>query len=45
MKFFYATPVLSLIDFIERLAPFSEPLLLMRDEKPRISPVPGAGKD
>ncbi len=42
MKFFYATPVLSLIDFIERLAPFSEPLLLMRDEKPRISPVKGA---
>ncbi|WP_457592755.1 nitrous oxide reductase family maturation protein NosD [Hydrogenimonas sp.] len=43
LKFFYATPLLSLIDFIERLAPFSEPLLLMRDEKPRLFPVEGAG--
>lgn len=39
LKFFYATPVLSIIDFIERLAPFSEPVLLMRDASPRISPV------
>ncbi len=39
LKFFYATPVLSIVDFIERLAPFSEPLLLMRDSSPRISPV------
>jgi len=43
MKFFYATPLLSIIDFIERLAPFSEPILLMRDTRPRISPVKNAG--
>ncbi|MCF6201532.1 MAG: nitrous oxide reductase family maturation protein NosD [Hydrogenimonas sp.] len=43
MKFFYATPVLSLIDFIERLAPFSEPLLLMQDEKPKIAPIKNTG--
>ena len=36
LKFFYATPLLSIIDFIERLAPFSEPVLLMEDAKPRM---------
>ncbi len=35
--FFQGTPVLSLLDFLERLAPFSEPLLMLKDDKPRIS--------
>ncbi len=34
--FFRATPVLTMLDFLERLAPFSEPLLMLRDERPRI---------
>lgn len=33
-KFFKATPVLEVLDFLERLAPFSEPRLLLRDKKP-----------
>jgi len=35
--FFRGTPVLSMLDFLERLAPFSDPLLLLEDRKPRIS--------
>jgi len=33
-QFFMATPILSMLDFLERLAPFSEPRLLLRDEEP-----------
>ncbi|WP_457598541.1 right-handed parallel beta-helix repeat-containing protein [Hydrogenimonas sp.] len=43
LKFFYAAPVLSAIDFIERLAPFSEPVLLLEDPRPRREPVDDAG--
>lgn len=43
LKFFYTSPIFSIIDFIERLAPFSEPVLLMRDDSPRIFPVENAG--
>lgn len=32
--FFRGSPALELVDFIERLAPFSEPLLLLRDPSP-----------
>ncbi len=35
--FFQGTPVLSLLDFLERLAPFTEPLILLKDNKPRMS--------
>ena len=35
--FFRGTPVLSMLDFLEQLAPFSDPLLLLEDDKPRIS--------
>lgn len=35
--FFMGTPLLSLIDFLEKLAPFSEPLIMLKDEKPRFS--------
>ncbi|MDR0233841.1 MAG: nitrous oxide reductase family maturation protein NosD, partial [Zoogloeaceae bacterium] len=33
--FFRASPVLELLDFLERLAPFSSPQLILRDDKPR----------
>ncbi|MCB2101541.1 MAG: nitrous oxide reductase family maturation protein NosD [Rhodobacterales bacterium] len=35
-SFFRAAPSLTLIDFLERLAPFSEPILLLRDDKPKM---------
>ncbi len=35
-QFFYATPILSMLDFLERLAPFSEPRLLLQDPAPVI---------
>lgn len=34
--YYRASPLLSLIDFLERLAPFSEPVVLLRDEKPKM---------
>jgi nitrous oxidase accessory protein len=34
LKFFYATPIMTLVDFLVRLAPFSQPLLLLEDPKP-----------
>ncbi|WP_223162223.1 nitrous oxide reductase family maturation protein NosD [Nitratifractor salsuginis] len=36
LKFFYATPILSLVDFIERLAPFDAPEELLKDPRPRM---------
>ncbi len=33
-RFFMGTPLLEALDFLERLAPFSEPTLLLRDERP-----------
>ncbi len=36
-RFFQGTPVMAVLDFLERLAPFSEPVLLVRDEHPRMS--------
>jgi nitrous oxidase accessory protein len=35
-RFFKTSPVLELLDFLERLAPFSSPDLQLRDEKPRL---------
>ena len=37
-KFFRNSPVMELLDFLERLAPFSSPSLVLRDNKPRIKP-------
>lgn len=34
MKFFYASPVLVVLDFLERLAPFSKPKFILRDKTP-----------
>ena len=36
-RFFRSSPVLELLDFLERLAPFSTPDLILRDEKPRFN--------
>lgn len=33
-RFFKSSPALEMLDFLERLAPFSEPELMLRDEKP-----------
>jgi len=34
-RFFKTSPALELLDFLERLAPFSSPDLMLKDEKPR----------
>ncbi len=34
MKFFYGSPVLVILDFLERLAPFSKPKFVLRDKAP-----------
>lgn len=35
---FKGSPGLSVLDFVERLAPFTEPLLLLKDAEPRMRP-------
>lgn len=35
--FFMGTPLLSTLDFLERLAPFTDPLVMLVDERPRFS--------
>lgn len=34
LRFFYGAPILSVLDFLEKLAPFSKPKLVLRDKKP-----------
>ncbi len=34
VKFFYGAPVLTLLDFLEKLAPFSKPQFVLKDKKP-----------
>jgi len=34
IKFFYGSPLLLVLDFLERLAPFSEPKFVLRDKEP-----------
>jgi len=36
VKFFYGSPVISLLNFLAKLAPFSEPIFLLEDEKPKL---------
>jgi nitrous oxidase accessory protein len=36
VKFFYGSPVISLLNFLSKLAPFSEPIFLMEDKKPKV---------
>ena len=38
-RFFRNSPVLELLDFLERLAPFSAPALILRDSAPRMKPT------
>jgi nitrous oxidase accessory protein len=42
-KFFRNSPVLELLDFLERLAPFSAPALILRDPAPRMTARTTAG--
>lgn len=37
-RFFRSSPVLELLDFLERLAPFAAPSLILRDTAPRMAP-------
>ena len=39
-RFFRNSPVLELLDFLERLAPFSAPALILRDPAPRMRRLP-----
>ncbi len=34
LKYFYGSPVISLLNFLAKLAPFSEPVFLLEDKKP-----------
>jgi nitrous oxidase accessory protein len=36
-QFFKGSPVLEVLDFLERLAPFTDPDMILRDEKPLMS--------
>ena len=36
VKFFYGSPVITLLNFLAKLAPFSKPLFLLEDEKPKV---------
>ena len=36
VKFFYGSPVISLLNFLAKLAPFTEPIFLMSDDKPKL---------
>lgn len=38
LRFFYASPVILAINFIAKLAPFSQPALLITDKKPKMEP-------
>lgn len=39
-SFFRNTPAFELLDFLERLAPFSSPYRVLQDPRPRVSPLP-----
>ncbi len=41
-QFFVGSPMLEVVDFLERLAPFSPPALILRDESPLRNPGPRA---
>ena len=37
VKFFYGTPILSMINFLAKVAPFIKPVLLLEDRKPLVN--------
>lgn len=39
VKFFYASPLFSLLNFLANLAPFVEPVLILEDKKPLVEPL------
>jgi nitrous oxidase accessory protein len=39
VKFFYGSPVISLLNFLAKLAPFTKPMFLMEDDEPRVSKI------
>ena len=39
IKFFYGSPIMSLLNFLAKLAPFSEPEILLKDDFPQIKGV------
>ncbi len=43
VKFFYGSPVISMLNFLAKLAPFTKPLFLMEDPKPKIKKVTTKG--
>ena len=36
VKFFYGSPVISMLNFLAKLAPFTSPIFLLEDEKPKV---------
>ncbi len=36
VKFFYGSPVISLLNFLAKLAPFTKPIFILEDEKPKV---------
>ncbi len=36
VKFFYGSPVISLLNFLAKLAPFTKPLFIMEDKEPKV---------
>jgi nitrous oxidase accessory protein len=36
VKFFYGSPVISLLNFLAKLAPFTAPIFLLEDKKPKV---------
>ena len=39
VKFFYNSPIMTLLNFMSQLAPFIEPNLIMEDKKPLVNPL------
>ena len=39
LQFFYGSSVFSVLNFLAKLAPFSEPIKLLEDSSPRIKPL------
>ncbi len=37
IKFFYASPIMSLLNFLSKIAPFIDPILLLEDTKPIVN--------
>lgn len=37
IKFFYGSPIISLLNFLAKLAPFTNPVFLLEDKKPKMS--------